>query len=175
MGTTGVAMTAAETRADLLKQFEYQNERGFSKVLAHAKGRGGFWILREVEYSFNGEHFPAHTTATFIFMESAGGMTYYKEIDIDCAPYAYDCPKTWLTRIQPSGKDGESWLEKAKAHHANQKKIVPGLKIIYDGKVFEVVELWSRGKWIVRDPHGTRYSMKSSTIQESKVAEEIAA
>lgn len=94
MGTTGVPQTAEETRQMLLRDFEYTKPQGYSHVLASAKGAGGFWILREVEYTdYLGAKIPKHVTATFIKMSSAAGMTYYKEIDIDCGPLLLLLPK----------------------------------------------------------------------------------
>ncbi len=157
----------------LLRDFEYNHtvngNIGYSHVLASAKGAGGFWILREVEYTdYLGVKIPKHVTATFIKMSSAAGMTYYKEIDIDYHPLYYSCPKAWLDRIQPQCKYGEEWLENAKSHHSNTVKIVKGLQIECKGIRLTVVEYYGGGNWIVRTQGGDRYRMKSAHIQSAK-------
>lgn len=166
-----MAQTAEETRQMLLRDFEYTKPQGYSHVLASAKGAGGFWILREVEYTYMGEQIPKHVTATFIKMSSAAGMTYYKEIDIDCHPYYYSCPKAWLDRIQPQSRTGEEWLEKAKAHHESKPKVVKGMQVEYRGIVLTVIEYNGGGSWIVRTQGGDRYSMKSAHLQSAKKVE----
>ena len=157
----------------LLRDFEYNRtvngNTGYSHVLASAKGAGGFWILREVEYTdYLGVKIPKHVTATFIKMSSAAGMTYYKELDIDCHPLYYSCPKAWLDRIQPQSKYGEEWLEYAKSHHSNTVKIVKGLQIECKGIRLTVDRYHGGGQWIVRTDMGDPYRMKSSFIQSAK-------
>ena len=168
MGTTGVYQSPEETRQMLLRDFEYNRPQGYSKVLASAKGAGGFWILREVEYTYMGEKIPKHVTATFIKMSHSKGMTYYKELDIDCHPLYYSCPKAWLDRIQPQGKYGEEWLENAKSHHSNTVKIVKGLQIECKGIRLTVDRYYGGGQWIVRTDMGDPYRMRSSFIQSAK-------
>lgn len=157
----------------LLRDFEYNHtvngNTGYSHILASAKGAGGFWILREVEYTdYLGAKIPKHVTATFIKMSSAAGMTYYKEIDIDCRPYAYSCPKSWLDQIQPQCATGEEWLEKAKAHHLNTIKVVKGLRFETHGHIFTVDHYYGGGSWVVRTEVGNTYRMRSSMIQSAK-------
>jgi hypothetical protein len=167
MGTTGVYMTADDTRAMLLRDFEYVNQRGFSHVLASAKGAGGFWILREVEYNFNGESFPKHVTATFIKMSSSNGMTYYKEIDVDCGPAYYSCPSSWLNRIQPQSKYGVEWLETAKAHQMNLVKVTVGTQVTINGDIYTAIEYKGNGKWWVRNESNQRlYQSTSKQIRD---------
>lgn len=176
MGTTGTPQTPAQVRQDLLDGSNYDKvddygNRKFCKVLASAKGAGGFWILIEVEYTiYRDETAPEHkhyVTATFHKMSSGGGMTYYKSMDIDCHPYAYSCPKAWLDRIQPQNKWGEEWLESAKAHHDKKAKIAKGVKFILAGITYEALELYTRGQWKVRHM-GTNmiYRVKTSMIQD---------
>ena len=143
-------MSAEDTRQMLLRDFEYNRtvngNTGYSHVLASAKGAGGFWILREVEYTdYLGVKIPKHVTATFIKMSSAAGMTYYKEIDIDCGPCYYSCPKSWLDRIQPQCSTGEEWLETAKSHHESKPKVVRGMQIEFRGVILTVVEYYGEG------------------------------
>ena len=154
----------------LLRDFEYNHGSvGSSHVLASVKGVGGFWILREVECTEDlGAKIPKHVTATFIKMSSAAGMTYYKEIDIDCHPYAYSCPKSWLDQIQPQCVSGEEWLEKAKAHHQNTVKVVKGLRFEFQDHIFTVDHYYGGGSWVVRTETGNAYRMRSSTIQSAK-------
>lgn len=171
MGTTGVPQTAEETRQMLLRDFEYTKPQGYSHVLASAKGAGGFWILREVEYTYMGVKIPKHVTATFIKMSSAAGMTYYKEIDIDCGPCYYSCPKSWLDRIQPQCSTGEEWLETAKSHHESKSKVVKGMQIEHRGITLTVDSYYGGGSWIVRTNAGDRYRMKSAHIQSAKKVE----
>ena len=172
MGTTGVPQTAEETRQMLLRDFEYTKPQGYSHVLASAKGAGGFWILREVEYTdYLGAKIPKHVTATFIKMSSAAGMTYYKEIDIDCGPCYYSCPKSWLDRIQPQCSTGEEWLETAKSHHESKPKVVKGMQIEHRGITLTVDSYYGGGSWIVRTNAGDRYRMKSAHIQSAKKVE----
>ena len=176
MGTTGTWQTAAQVRQELLDWSNYDKvddhgNRKFCKVLASAKGAGGFWILIETEFTVYRDEVPPehnhYVTATFHKMSSGGGMTYYKSMDIDCHPYAYSCPKSWLDRIQPQGKYGESWLESAKAHHDKKAKIAKGLKFIVDGISYEALEVYSRGYWKIKHL-GTNmvYRMKTSIIQD---------
>lgn len=164
-------MSPEETRQMLLRDFEYNRPQGYSKVLASAKGAGGFWILREVEYTYMGEKIPKHVTATFIKMSHSKGMTYYKELDIDCHPLYYSCPKAWLDRIQPQCKYGEEWLENAKSHHESKPKVVKGMQVEYRGIVLTVIEYYGGGSWIVRTQGGDRYRMKSAHIQSAKKVE----
>ena len=156
----------------LLRDFQYDKEDGrYSHVLASAKGTGDFWILLEVNYKeSDNSSFQKRITAIFCKMSSSKGMTYYKEIDIDSHPYYYSCPKSWLDKLQPSTKYGEEWLENARAYHSKEKKICKGMKFKFTGTLYEVVEYYGGGSWIVSDRSSgtpTKYRMKSETIRNS--------
>ena len=122
------------------------------------------WILREI-HVIGKDPF---TTATFVKMSTAKGETTYKEMDIDCHPYFYDCPQSWLTRIQPQGKMGMEWLAKAKNHaHAMSIEIKPGLTFHYNGLDWTVEHKYSSMYWTVRNSHLKLYKMKNTSIKEA--------
>lgn len=172
MGTTGVYQTAEETRQMLLRDFEYNRtvngNTEYSHVLASAKGAGGFWILREVEYTdYLGVKIPRHVTATFIKMSHSKGVTYYKEIDIDFGPGYNSCPTSWLDRIQPQSKYGVEWLEHAKKAHAHIVKVCKGMRIEFRGVAMTVDRYYGGGSWVVITDGGDHFRMKSETIQKA--------
>ena len=177
MGTTGTWGTIKEVQDNLLKSFEYDKlPLGRSKVLASAKGAGGFWILREVEYmGDDGVYRNTHTTATFIKMSHSKGMTYYKEMDIDYGPGWNSCPTSWLDRIQPQSRYGEEWLESAKAAHSRKRKITAGQRFMFKDMEWSVVAHHGGEWWRVRDAHGCVYRLRSSTIQNAPIVEMVVA
>jgi hypothetical protein len=167
-------LSAEETRKMLLRDFQFDREDGkFSHVLASAKGKGGFWILTENRWNEKvGDPFIDAILATFVKMDYGSGMTYFKEIGIECGPCYYDCPKSWLEKVTPISKYGEEWLEKAKAYHSNRQQIGKGLKFQYFGTLYEVEEYHGGSMWIVVDHTSgtrTRYKMRSSNICEALI------
>lgn len=171
MGTTGISQTMQETREMLLREFQWDHPSSYSHVLASARGAGGFWILREVHGCMGESSEPVtYTTATFIKMDFANGSTYYKEMDIDCHPYYYSCPKSWLSRIQPQGPGGEEWKERAAAHHTGVVKITPGLPFVINGTVYTVEKFMSGRTWIVHSPTGKQFRASTSKIRNALMA-----
>lgn len=179
MGTTGTPQSPAKVREDLLAWSNYDKldehgNRKFCKVLASARGKGGFWILLETEYTVYRDNEPPehrhYTTATFHMMSSGGGMTYYKSMDIDCHPYYYSCPKSWLSLIQPQDPGGEEWKERAAAHHTGVVKITPGLPFVINGTVYTVEKFMSGRTWIVHSPTGKQFRASTSKIRNALMA-----
>lgn len=170
MGTTGIKQTMKETREMLVREFSFSKEDGsYSKVLAKAIGKGGLWILREINY-IESMHIPSHfkgITATWIKMFHDDGMTYYKEFDIDCHPFQYDVPENWIDRITPSSKDGEEWLAKAKKLSENPKDLT-GVEFKLQEREMKVLKkiegtIW----WLVFDStRGCNYRMRTSVIKD---------
>lgn len=171
MGTTGIAQTMQETREMLLREFQWDRPQSYSHVLASARGKGGFWILREVHgCPEDSTTLVTYTTATFIKMDFANGSTYYKELDIDCHPLYYSCPKAWLSRIQPQGPGGEEWKERAAAHHTGVVKITSGLPFDINGTTYTVEKFMSGRTWIVRSPTGKQFRASTSKIRNALMA-----
>lgn len=173
MGTTGIKQTAEETRQMLLRDFHFDRADGkFSHVVASAKGRGVFWVLCECRYQEVTEGpFIESTVIICVKMSSAGGWTYYKEMDISCHPLYYDCPKSWLDRVTISGKYAEEWLENARAYHSKQNKIGKGMQFTYMGVLYELEKYYGGGYWVVIDllNGGRRYKMSSKNIRRGEV------
>lgn len=164
MGWTGVYMDMKSTKAMILKDMNYSGATCTSKVIAHANGRGGLWILREI-IPIGKDPF---TIATFIKMSSAKGETTYKEMDIDCHPYAYDCPSAWLNRIQPQYSSGHEWLAKAKNHaHMMSIEIKAGMPFMYNGIDWKVEYKYSPQKWACRTAQGKLYVVRNADIKEA--------
>lgn len=164
MGWTGVYMDLASTKKMILKDMDFTGSSFTSKVLAHARGNGGMWILREIHE--NGKD--PFITATFVQMEHSKGETTYKEIDIDCHPYSYDCPQSWLARIQPQGDMGMEWLEKAKNHALVMSiEIKAGQTFKYNSLDWTVEYKYSPQKWACRTAQGKLYVVRNATIKEA--------
>lgn len=169
MGWTGVYMDMKSTKTMILKDMNFSGATCTSKVIGHANGRGGLWILREISH-INKDPHPNHVyvTATFVKIERKKGETFYKEIDIDCHPYYYDCPSSWLNRIQTQYDMGKEWLEKA-------KKIADAMKIeIKHGQTFRhnsvdwtVEYKYSSQKWACRTSQGKLYVVRNADIREA--------
>ena len=160
MGWDGVYMDVASTKKMILKDMEWAR----SHVLAHANGKGGMWILWE--------HRPIdkdpYVTARFVKIEHRKGETTYKQIDIDCHPYYYDCPSSWLTRIRPRGEMGMEWLEKAKKHaHAMSIEIKPGMEFKYNSVDWKVEYKYSSQKWACRTSQGKLFVIRNANIKEA--------
>lgn len=164
MGWTGVYMDMASTKKMILKDMDFTRSSFTSKVLAHARGNGGMWILREIRE--NGKD--PFVTATFVKMEHSKGETTYKEIDIDCHPYYYDCPQSWLTRIQPQGEMGMDWLAKAR-DYANRMKmeIKAGMHFKYNWRDWTTEYKYSSHKWACRTSQGKLYLVRNAYIKEN--------
>ena len=172
MGWTGVCMDMAMTKKMVLKDMEWSSEKGSSKVLAHANGRGGLWILREIvinekrdydEFDVGGPY----VTATFVKMEHKKGETFYKEMDIDVHPYNYDCPSSWLKRIQPQYTMGKEWLEKAvKIADAMKIEIVAGMDFTFNSNQWKTEFKYSSVYWACRTSQGKLFKIKTSSIKE---------
>lgn len=169
MGATGVYMDMASTKVMILKDMDFCGATCISKVIAHANGRGGLWILREITH-INKDPHPNHVyiTATFVKMDHRKGETTYKEINIDCHPYYYDCPKSWLTRIQPQGEMGMDWLAKAK-DYANRMKmeIKAGMHFKYNWRDWITEYKYSSQKWACRTSQGKLYLVRNAYIKEN--------
>lgn len=164
MGTTGVYMDMASTKKMILKDMDFTGLTLTSKVLSHGNGRGGMWILREIHVI--GEN--PFTTATFVKMGHKDGETYYKEMDIDCHPYFYDCPQSWLARIQPQGQMGMDWLDKAQ-NYANMMKmeIKAGMQFKYNWSAWTTEYKYSSQKWACRTSQGKLYLVRNASIKEN--------
>ena len=161
MGTTGVYMDMASTKKMILKDMETPK----SHVIAHASGKGGMWVLYYYIDLANG---PAYTTARFIKMSHSKGETIYKEIDIDYHPYYYDCPQSWLTRIQPQGEMGMDWLDKAKNYaHMMKMEIKAGMHFKYNWSDWTTEYKYSSQKWACRTSQGKLYLVRNAYIKEN--------
>lgn len=164
MGATGVYMSMAETKKMILRDMAFTGSKGVYKVIASAGGRGGLWVLREIN-PFEGDPF---VTATFVKMEHRKGETTYKEIDIDMHPYYYDCPQSWLTRIVPQGEMGMEWLERGKKYaHVKIIEIKPGMEFHHNSVDWKVEYKYSAQFWACRTSQGTLYRVKNSSIREA--------
>lgn len=164
MGWTGVYMDMASTKKMILKDMDFTRSSFTSKVLAHARGNGGMWILREIRE--NGKD--PFVTATFVKMEHKKGETTYKEIDIDCHPYYYDCPSSWLNRIQPQYPSGHEWLAKAKNHaHMMSIEIKAGQTFRHNSVDWTVEYKYSSQKWACRTAQGKLYVVRNADIREA--------
>ena len=169
MGWTGVYMDMASTKKMVLKDMEWSSEKGSSKVLAHANGRGGLWILREIQINKSNEYDgrDPYITATFVKMEHKKGETFYKEMDIDVHPYNYDCPSSWLKRIQPQYTMGKEWLEKAvKIADAMKIEIVTGMDFTFNNVKYKSEFKYSSTYWACRTSQGKLFKIKTSSIKE---------
>lgn len=164
MGWTGVYMDMASTKVMILKDMDFCGATCISKVLAHARGNGGMWILREIRE--NGKD--PFVTATFVKMEHKKGETFYEKIDIDYHPYYYDCPQSWLTRIQAQGEMGMDWLAKAK-DYANRMKmeIKVGMHFKYNWRDWTTEYKYSSQKWACRTSQGKLYLVRNAYIKEN--------
>lgn len=171
MGTTCLDKSAEETRKYLLKLYQWDRPNGtYSHVLGSAKGSGGFWILTANRWQYKDEPLQDAVEATFIRMTYAKGSTYVKDLSIEGNPPYYDCPKDWLDQITPCSQWGKEWLENARSHLSKEQKISKGMKFQYWGNLYEVVEYFGGGSWVVEDKHSgshQRFKMKSQNIRES--------
>lgn len=164
MSATSVRMDMATTKKMILKDMDCSGSLGTSKVIAHANGKGCLWILWE--------HTPIgndpYITARCCLISHSKGQTTYKEIDIDYHPYYYDCPQSWLVRIQPQGEMGMEWLAKAK-NHTNMMsiEIKPGMTFRSNLMHWTVEYKYSPMYWTVRNSHGKLYKMKNASIKEA--------
>ena len=167
MGWTGVYMDMASTKKMILKDMDFTGSKGIYKVVGHANGKGGMWVLQEIVF-FGELPVTPFITATFVKMDHRKGETTYKEINIDCHPYYYDCPKSWLTRIQPQGEMGMDWLAKAQ-DYANRMKmeIKAGMHFKYNWRDWTTEYKYSSQKWACRTSQGELYLVRNAYIKEN--------
>jgi len=167
MGTTSIKQSMAETRKMLLREFNFNKDaQNYSNVLASARGKGGFWILRDMSNAEDGVVLSG-ITATFIKMNFFSGETFYKEIDIEWHPRAYDCPAGWLEQIKVHCEGGMEWMTKARKYHLSLQKDLSGFKFTMAGVSMAVIEPMTGIWWKIYDEsRGSYHKMRDSMIRE---------
>lgn len=168
MGTTSVRMSMNDTKKMLVKDFCYSNDKYISKVISHANGIGGFWILRIVT---NIKEMSEYFDIVFVMMSHRSGETSYKEIGYEMFPYASDVPLRWLEKVSPVTQEGKDWVAYVK--RVQSVVIQSGKEIIFDGKRFKLVGEMSRKFWYVTEMEsGKMYKLSKENIVDSILKEE---
>lgn len=158
MGTTGIECSMIEAKKVVIKDFSFKNENLSSEVLKTAIGKGGIWILRQIESKENGKYF----TIDFVKMSHEKGWTYYKEINFEMGPYFYDCPISWLDKLTPYSEDGRKWIEKVRK--INSLVLVPGIKIVFCKVGYTLDFVLSPKFWRVTREDGRVFKLSKENI-----------
>ena len=167
MGWTGIHKSLPDTKNMILGEMNFTGNTIKSEVLKSASSGNQFWILRNIAILNTGKQF---TTATCILMSHKQGETTYKKMDIDCHPYYYNCPHSWLNQIEPQGQMCFDWINHAKKFHEIKNiEIVPGMIVKQGNYTFTTIEVYTSHFWLVSRNDGKLFKMKNTTIRENLV------
>lgn len=163
MGTTSVRMSMADTKKMVVKEFCYSNDRIVSKVLSHANGSGGMWILRNVVVI---KEMKEYNDIIFVKMEHRNGETSFKEISYEMHPYFFDVPLRWLEQVAPQSKEGIEWCEMVK--RIQNVSLSYGIEIVFSERKFKLLDEISKKYWRVQDVDTRKvYKLSKENIVDS--------
>lgn len=163
MGTTSVRMSMIETKKMIVNEFSYSNDRIVSKVLSHANGSGGMWILRNVVEI---KEMKEYNDIIFVKMEHRNGETSFKEISYEMHPYLFDVPLKWLEQVSPQSKEGIEWCEMVK--RIQNVSLSYGIEFVFNERKFKLIDEISKKYWrVIEIGSGKAYKLSKENIVDS--------
>ena len=149
---------------------ELQNVEGFAAVLTHRSIGNRLWFLAQTR---SGEH-AGRIWIGLTLIDCRNGQAAVKNMDESCGPYYFDCPLAFLDRADPPvGPHAGSWREKVREFHANRAAkraaIRQGLRVSYDGCIYELRHSLGRRGWEVQREDGLIFRMKARQLRQATV------
>jgi hypothetical protein len=152
---------------------ELANVGASSTVLAHRAIGNRLWFLAQTR---SGEH-AGRKWIGLTLIDSRRGQVAVKCMDETVGPYYFDCPLAFIDRADaPVGPHAGPWREKVKAFHANRTArraaIRQGLRVMYDGQVYELCRSLGRRGWEVLSEDGVILRMKARQLWQATLLPE---
>jgi hypothetical protein len=154
---------------------ELQNVGAFASVLAHRSIGNRLWFLAQ---NRSGEQ-SGRIWIGLTLIDCRNGQASVKNMDESCGPYYFDCPLAFLDRADPPiGPHSGPWRDKVREFHANRAAkraaIRAGLRVAYDGRIYELRSSLGRRGWEVLRDDGVLFRMKARQLQQATVLPPLA-
>ena len=160
---------STKSRADLVQYLRRPERFGerFELVRASASGNRHWYLVRERATGL-------HWIGLDLMQGTRTDGWGYKDMDESVGPCAVDCPLAYLAAPH-APRDGWAlqWRERVRAYHAARRARpvpVPGLRVSYGGRLYDLVEPAARRGWRVRDVDtGDTYRMAAAQLRRAEL------